>query len=179
MLIHGFEHLTQILLVFRQIVDEDSRVSLGALVHIFEVILIEFIAVVLVDDVHRVLIGLFRNVPLRRFILQHVVRIGSVIRVVVISLIIVLCLLTSLGLDCRSLFHNLLLFRIDCCLFVGSVHLSFGYFLSLAHEVLLFELLFCLRVLHLEQLMMHIFDATLCPFVIVEKLAVIFHISLS
>ena len=104
MLIHGFEHLTQILLVFRQIVDEDSRVSLGALVHIFEVILIEFIAVVLVDDVHRILIGLFRNVPLRRFILQHVVRIGTVIRVVVISLIIVLCLLTSLGLDCRSLF---------------------------------------------------------------------------
>ena len=107
--------------------------------------------------------------------MQHVVRIGTVIRVVVISLIVILRFLTSLSLDGRSLLHNLLLFRIDCCLVVGY-DLSFGYFSSLAHKVLLFELLFRLWVLHLEQ---HVFDTPLGPFVIVEKFAVILNISLS
>lgn len=69
MLSHGFEHRTQILLIFWQIVDEDSRVSLGTLVHIFEVIFVEFIAIVLVYNVHSVLVGFFTNVPLRRCIL--------------------------------------------------------------------------------------------------------------
>ena len=148
---------------------------MSTLVHVFKVILVEFIAVVLVYDVHGVLVDFFGNVPLCWLISQHVIRIGAVIRIVVISLVVILCLLTILELDCCSFLHNLLLFRVDSCLIVDD-SLSLGHFSSLAHEILLFDLLFRLWILHLEQL---VFDTSLCAFITIEQLAIILHISLS